>query len=63
MSFSGGCQCGKVRFRAQLLSEDGRDEVREDVVFECDDCDTPRHLARQMLDKAPDSIRSLFAAA
>jgi len=53
---------GKVRFRVQLLSEDGRDEIREDVVFECDDCDLPRQLARQMLDKAPDSIRSLFSA-
>ena len=54
---------GKLRFRAQLLSEDGRDEIREDVIFDCDDLDSPRQLARQMLDKAPDSIRSLFAAA
>jgi hydroxymethylbilane synthase len=54
---------GKIRFRVQLLSEDGRDEMREDVVFDCDDRDPPRLLARQMLDKAPDSIRSLFAAA
>ena len=54
---------GKIRFRVQLLSEDGRDEMREDVVFDCDDHDPPRRLARQMLDKAPESIRSLFAAA
>jgi hydroxymethylbilane synthase len=54
---------GRIRFRVQLLSEDGRDEMREDVVFDCDDRDPPRLLARQMLDKAPDSIRSLFAAA
>ena len=54
---------GKIRFRAQLLSEDGRDEIREDVVFDCDDCDPPRQLARQMLEKAPDSIRSLFSPA
>jgi hydroxymethylbilane synthase len=53
---------GKVRLRAQLLSEDGREEVREDVTFECADLDTPAQLARAMLDKAPGSIRSLFAA-
>lgn len=53
---------GKVRFRAQLLSEDGRDQVREDVTFECTDLAGPRALARSMLDKAPDTIRSLFTA-
>ena len=52
---------GKIRFRAQLLSEDGRDELREDVTFECGDHDTPKQLARTMLEKAPQSIRSLFA--
>ena len=51
---------GKVRFRAQLLSEDGREVVREDVTFECADLDTPAQLAHAMLDKAPDSIRALF---
>jgi hydroxymethylbilane synthase len=53
---------GKVRFRAQLLSEDGRDQVVEDVTFECADLDTPTTLARAMLDRSPDSIRSLFTA-
>lgn len=53
---------GKIRFRAQLLSEDGREDVREDVTFECADLDTPTQLALAMLDKAPDSIRSLFSA-
>ncbi|MCH8616915.1 hydroxymethylbilane synthase [Sphingomonas sp. SM33] len=53
---------GKVRFRAQLLSEDGRDQVFEDVTFECADLDTPTKLARAMLDRSPDSIRSLFTA-
>jgi hydroxymethylbilane synthase len=52
---------GKIRFRAQLLSEDGRDQLREDVMFECGDGETPRQLARQMLDKAPAGIRSLFS--
>jgi hydroxymethylbilane synthase len=53
---------GKIRFRAQIFSEDGRDQVSEDVTFECADCDTPKRLARTMLDRAPDSIRSIFAA-
>ena len=53
---------GKIRFRAQILSEDGRDEVREDVIFECADLEGPRQLAHAMLAKAPASIRSLFNA-
>lgn len=51
---------GRIRFRAQIFSEDGRDQVREDVTFDCADRDTPARLARSMLDAAPDSIRSLF---
>ncbi len=51
---------GRIRFRAQIFSEDGRDQVREDVTFECGDRDTPKRLARSMLDAAPQSIRSLF---
>ena len=53
---------GKIRFRAQVLSEDGREQLREDVMFDCGDCDTPRQLAKSMLDRAPESIRSLFSA-
>lgn len=53
---------GKVRLRAQLLSEDGRDQIREEATFECEDRDTPRRLARTMLEKAPESIRALFVA-
>lgn len=51
---------GKVRFRAQLLSEDGREQVREDVTFDCGDMEGPQRLARTMLESAPESIRSLF---
>jgi hydroxymethylbilane synthase len=51
---------GRIRFRAQIFSDDGRDQVREDVMFDCADRDTPARLARSMLDAAPDSIRSLF---
>ena len=44
---------GKIRFRAQILSEDGRDQLREDVIFECADLDAPRQLAHAMIEKAP----------
>ena len=53
---------GKMRLRAQLLSEDGRDQVRDDELFACGDSNAPAGLARRMLEAAPDSIRSLFEA-
>jgi hydroxymethylbilane synthase len=51
---------GKVHLRAQLLSEDGREQVSEDVTFACGDLEAPAELARVMLEKAPESIWSLF---
>ena len=54
---------GRIHFRAQLLSEDGREEVREETTFECDDHRAPQKLARDMLARAPESIRSLFGGA
>jgi hydroxymethylbilane synthase len=51
---------GKVRLRAQLLSEDGREQVRDEVTFDCSDRDAPAELARAMLEKAPETIWSLF---
>ncbi len=53
---------GKVRFRVQLLSEDGRNQIREEVRFECGDQEGPKRLAAAILEKAPQSIRSLFQA-
>ena len=52
---------GRIRMQAQLLSEDGRDQLRDEAEFECTDSDTPRQLARRMLERAPESIRTLFA--
>ena len=52
---------GKIWLRAQLLSEDGREQVRDEALFECADLETPARLARTMLEQAPQSIRSLFA--
>ncbi|HEX4800662.1 MAG TPA: hydroxymethylbilane synthase [Sphingomicrobium sp.] len=52
---------GDLRMRAQLFSADGKDLVEQRAVFDCGDTKSPAALAREMLAKAPDSIRSLFA--
>src|SRR3954463_1420333 len=54
---------GDCRMRAQLFSEDGKDMLEDRAVFGCGDDETPAELARAMLAKAPESIRSLFAQA
>jgi len=53
---------GDLRMRAQLFSEDGKDKVEDRAVFDCGDVKTPEKLAKEMLAKAPESIRRLFAA-
>jgi hydroxymethylbilane synthase len=53
---------GDLHIRAQIFSEDGRDMVEERAVFDCEDTDAPAKLAREMLEKAPPSIRRLFDA-
>ena len=52
---------GDLRMRAQLFSEDGRDMIEDRIVFDCGDSEAPAELARELLGKAPESIRSLFA--
>jgi hydroxymethylbilane synthase len=54
---------GDLRMRAQLFSEDGSEIVEQRVVFDCGDSKTAVRLAEEMLAKAPESIRSLFAPA
>jgi len=53
---------GDLRMRAQLFSEDGSEMIEDRAVFECGDCETPAELARELLGRAPESIRSLFAS-
>src|SRR3954467_387880 len=53
---------GDLRMRGQLFSEDGRDMVEGRAVFDCGDHKAPEALARELLEKAPESIRRLFAA-
>jgi hydroxymethylbilane synthase len=53
---------GDLRMRAQLFSEDGGELIEDRAVFDCGDHKTPEALARDLLAKAPDSIRRLFDA-
>ena len=54
---------GEVRLRAEILSEDGRDRVADEVRLAVGDDKAAAALARSMLDRAPESIRRLFAFA
>ena len=53
---------GDLRMRGQLFSEDGSEMVEDRALFDCGDLKNPTELARSLLDKAPESIRRLFAA-
>jgi len=53
---------GDLRMRAQLFSEDGADMVEDRAVFDCGELKVPERLARDLLAKAPESVRRLFAA-
>jgi hydroxymethylbilane synthase len=54
---------GDLRMRGQLFSEDGTEMVEGRTQFDCGDHKSPEELARELLGKAPESIRRLFAAA
>ena len=53
----------EVRLRAEILSEDGRDQVADEARFAIGDDKAAAALARAMMDRAPESIRRLFALA
>ena len=52
---------GEVYFRAEILSEDGRERIADETRFAIGDDESPAALARAMLAAAPDAIRKLFA--
>jgi hydroxymethylbilane synthase len=52
---------GDLRMHAQLFSEDGSEMVEDRALFDCGDVKTPADLAHSLLERAPESIRSLFA--
>ena len=51
---------GDLRMRGQLFSEDGSEMVEGRTQFDCGDHKAPEELARELLGKAPESIRRLF---
>ena len=53
---------GKLHLRAQIFSADGGEMIEDRAMFACGDDDTPEALARNMLAKAPPSIRAVFDA-
>ena len=53
----------QVHLRAEILSTDGKDRVRGEATFPIGDEQAPAKLARELLERAPESIRSLFSAA
>ena len=54
---------GSVRLRAQILSEDGSEQLSDEAHFAAHDDEAPAALARAMLGQAPDAIRRLFEGA
>jgi hydroxymethylbilane synthase len=52
---------GQIWLRAELYSIDGRDKVAGETRFGCADEKAAAAFAREMLGRAPDSIRQLFA--
>ena len=54
---------GELRLRAQLYAEDGSAMIEDKAGFDCGDDRAPAELARRMLERAPEAIRRLFAAA
>lgn len=54
---------GKLRFRAELYSQDGAHQVKDQALFACGDMKAPAELARSMLKGAPEPVRRLFAGA
>ena len=52
----------KLVLRAEILSANGADLVEDERVFERGDEAGPGALARSMLERAPDSVRAVFAA-
>ena len=52
---------GRIRLRAEILTEDGAETERGERSFPSGDESAPLELAREMLDRAPARLRALFA--
>jgi hydroxymethylbilane synthase len=53
----------QVHLIAEILSADGREKMREEISFASGKEEKAAELGRQMLERAPEAIRTLFAAA
>ena len=53
----------QVHLTAEILSADGKERVRDEVSFSIGHEEKAAGLARAMLQRAPQAIRTLFAAA
>jgi hydroxymethylbilane synthase len=49
-----------IHLTGEVLSADGRDRIRDEASFPCGQEEPAAKLARDMLERAPESIRSLF---
>jgi hydroxymethylbilane synthase len=53
----------RVRLTAEILSEDGKERLRDEAEFPAGKEGAAEQLARAMLERAPEAIRRLFAGA
>jgi len=56
-------ETGEVRLAGEILAEDGSARIRDEAVFDVGEEARAAELALAMLDRAPESIRRLFAPA
>ena len=52
----------QVHLRAEILSADGKERVRDEIMFASSQQGAPTKLAHDMLGRAPEAIRRLFAS-
>ena len=54
---------GQLRLVAEILSADGKDRIRDEASFPCGQEEPAAKLALDMVERAPETIQSLFANA
>ncbi|HEY0626143.1 MAG TPA: hydroxymethylbilane synthase, partial [Allosphingosinicella sp.] len=54
------CTDGIIRLRAEILTNDGSEAVREEVTFHVEDAESPLALAHILLNRASPALRALF---
>jgi hydroxymethylbilane synthase len=53
----------KIHLTGEILSPDGRERIRDEASFSCGEEEPAAKLARDMLERASEAIRSLFEPA